>query len=68
MQVVKSDSAKIGHATEECGTIPADHSNMTKYSGPEDIGFTRVSAQLRRWSENIRVVSGTCMQLVMAET
>ncbi|KAI4173239.1 MAG: hypothetical protein LQ348_006624 [Seirophora lacunosa] len=41
IMVVKSDSAKIGHATEECGTIPADHSNMTKYSGLGDIGFTR---------------------------
>ncbi|KAL8959286.1 MAG: hypothetical protein Q9193_003826 [Seirophora villosa] len=40
-QVVKSDSAKLGHAKEECGIIPADHRNMTKYSGPEDIGFTR---------------------------
>ncbi|KAI4115486.1 MAG: hypothetical protein LQ345_003915, partial [Seirophora villosa] len=58
-QVVESDSAKIGHAKEECGIIPADHRNMTKYSGPEDIGFKRVSAQLRRWSENIRAVSGT---------
>ncbi|KAL8928160.1 MAG: hypothetical protein Q9208_001870 [Pyrenodesmia sp. 3 TL-2023] len=47
--VVDSDSAKIGHANEEYGIIPADHRNMTKYTGLDDIGFKRVSAQLRRW-------------------
>ncbi|KAL9013912.1 MAG: hypothetical protein Q9173_001421 [Seirophora scorigena] len=59
IMVVESDSAKIGHAKEECGIIPADHRNMTKYSGPEDIGFKRVSAQLRQWSENIKALSAT---------
>lgn len=44
---------------EEIGSIPADHSNMTKFGSATDIGFRRVSAQLRRWVEEIRVNEGT---------
>ncbi|KAL9016862.1 MAG: hypothetical protein Q9185_005812 [Variospora sp. 1 TL-2023] len=62
IMVVESDSAKIGYAKEECGIIPSDHRNMTKYSGPEDIGFKRVSAQLRRWNEDIKAVFADCLE------
>lgn len=52
-QVVDAESAKIGDATEELGSIPSDHSHMTKYKSLDDIGFKRVSSQLRRWIEEI---------------
>lgn len=52
--VVKSDSAKIGHASEEVSSIPANHSSMTKFQDKDDIGFKRVSAQLSRWVEEIK--------------
>lgn len=52
--VVKADSAKIGHESEESSSIPADHSHMTKFSSADDIGFRRVSAQLRRWVEEVK--------------
>lgn len=58
-QVVDADSAKIGDGKEEVGSIPANHSNMTKFPSASDIGFRRVSAQLRRWIENIRGEDGT---------
>lgn len=51
MQVVNANSAKIGDGKEEVGSIPANHSNMTKFGSPNDVGFKRVSAQLRRWLE-----------------
>ena len=54
MQVVNANSAKIGNGNEEVSSIPADHSNMTKFGSPNDVGFKRVSAQLRRWLEVIR--------------
>ncbi|KAL8760155.1 MAG: hypothetical protein Q9184_003412 [Pyrenodesmia sp. 2 TL-2023] len=56
--VVDSDSAKIGHAREEYGIIPADHRKMTKYTSLQDIGFKRVSAQLRRWLNDITNLFG----------
>ncbi|KAI9746049.1 MAG: hypothetical protein M1818_000730 [Claussenomyces sp. TS43310] len=54
--VVDSDSAKIGHGREEVGSIPANHSNMTKFTGASDVGFKRISAQLRRWVEDLRAL------------
>lgn len=51
--VVDADSAKIGDAREEIGSIPENHSNMTKFASSSNIGFKRVSAQLRRWIEEI---------------
>ncbi|KAI9685622.1 MAG: hypothetical protein M1822_004480 [Bathelium mastoideum] len=51
--IVDADSAKIGDGKEEVGSIPADHSNMTKFATNEDAGFKRVCAQLRRWTEDI---------------
>lgn len=53
MEVVDNDSAKIGDSREELGSIPSDHSNMTKFESSHDIGFRRVSSQLRRWVESI---------------
>ena len=47
--VVEADSAKIGLAKEELNSIPENHSNMAKFSSSSDIGFKRVSAQIRRW-------------------
>ena len=52
--MVDPDSAKIGDGKEEVGSIPADHSNMTKFESDSDVGFRRVSAQLRRWIEEMR--------------
>jgi hypothetical protein len=51
--VVEPDSAKMGLAKEEVNSIPANHSDMTKFSSLNDIGFKRVSAQLRRWIQKI---------------
>jgi hypothetical protein len=47
--VVEADSAAIGVAKEELSSIPENHSNMTKFSSETDVGFKRVSAQIRRW-------------------
>ncbi|KAL8650898.1 MAG: hypothetical protein Q9210_003548 [Variospora velana] len=52
--VVDADSAKIGDGREEVGSIPANHSRMTKFEDHEDIGFKRIGAQLRRWTQEIR--------------
>lgn len=60
---VDADSAKIGDGKEEVGSIPEDHSNMTKFAGKFDVGFRRVSSQLRRWIEDIRK-SATSEQII----
>lgn len=52
--VVDSDSAKIRDTREEAGTIPANHSKMTKFESSDDVGFKRISAQLRRWVQELR--------------
>ncbi|MCJ1475942.1 hypothetical protein MMC13_004606 [Lambiella insularis] len=52
--VVDAYSAKIGVGQEETGSIPGNHSEMTKYATASDIGFERVSAQLHRWVEEIK--------------
>ena len=44
--VVETDSAKINHAQEVLGSIPADHTNMTKFTSIYDIGFKRICARL----------------------
>lgn len=54
IMVVDPDSAKIGDGREEVGSIPADHSNMTKFESSRDVGFKRVSSQLRRWIDEIK--------------
>ena len=53
VMVVDAFSAKIGHAKEEVGSIPASHSAMSKFRSRQDVGFKRVSAQLRRWIAEI---------------
>ncbi|KAI9707906.1 MAG: hypothetical protein M1820_004512 [Bogoriella megaspora] len=55
--VVDADSAKIGDGKEETGSIPADHSRLTKFATRDDVGFRRVSAQLRRWTKKISGMS-----------
>ena len=32
---------------------------MTKFGELEDIGFKRISAQLRRWNDDMKAISGT---------
>ena len=51
---VDADSARIGDGKEEINSIPDDHGNMSKFAGKFDVGFKRVSSQLRRWIEDIR--------------
>lgn len=63
-QVVEADSAKIGDGREEVGSIPANHSKMTKFSSRSDIGYKRVSAQIRRWVEEINGANGVCYRRV----
>ncbi|PGH08456.1 hypothetical protein AJ80_07855 [Polytolypa hystricis UAMH7299] len=50
LMVVDRSSYAIWDSTEIAIGIPADHSAMTKYSSPSEIGFKRVSAVLRRWT------------------
>jgi hypothetical protein len=57
--IVEPDSAKIGLAKEEVKSIPKSHSNMTKFSSLEDVGFKRVSAQVRRWVRALPRHDGT---------
>ncbi|KAH8816957.1 hypothetical protein F5884DRAFT_853390 [Xylogone sp. PMI_703] len=59
--VVEADSATIGLAKEETSSIPESHSGMTKYYSEKDIGFKRVSAQVRRW---VRALSPNLPNLV----
>lgn len=49
MQIVKADSAKIGHAREAWGSISEDHRNMAKYTSPRDDGFVKVSRKIKEW-------------------
>ncbi len=53
IKFVEPDSAKIGGVEEGLDSIPANHRNMTKFGSAEDVGFTRVSAQLKVWVEEI---------------
>jgi hypothetical protein len=55
--VVESDSAKIGYAKEVLNSIPSNHRGMSKFSSATDIGFKRVSAQIRRWVHSLPVNS-----------
>jgi hypothetical protein len=43
IQIVKPDSAKIGHARENWGSISEDHRNMAKYATLRDDGFVKVT-------------------------
>jgi hypothetical protein len=48
MLVVPPDSARIGHANEDVGSIPEDHRHMAKYISSQDTGFVRVSKAIKR--------------------
>jgi pimeloyl-ACP methyl ester carboxylesterase len=57
--IVDPDSAFIGHGNEETGSIPANHSDIVKFTSTKDAGFVRVSNVLRRWVREIHE-SSTC--------
>ncbi|KAK2601342.1 hypothetical protein N8I77_010797 [Diaporthe amygdali] len=60
MQIVKADSAKIGHAREVWGSISEDHRNIAKYSTLRDDGFVKVSRKIKDWVSDIqRQMSGS---------
>ncbi|TVY33775.1 hypothetical protein LSUB1_G007295 [Lachnellula subtilissima] len=47
--IVDNESAQIGLVGEEVSSIPKNHLDMTKFTSGEEVGFDRVSSQLRRW-------------------
>lgn len=49
MQIVRPDSAKIGHAREIWGSISENHRNMAKYTTSRDDGFVKVSRKIKEW-------------------
>jgi hypothetical protein len=51
--IVDNESAKIGNVGEEVSSIPKNHREMTKFTSSEEVGFNRVSSQLRRWVKEI---------------
>jgi hypothetical protein len=55
--IVDNESAQIGHAGEEASSIPKNHREMTKFTSSEEVGFDRVSSQLRRWVRDIGINS-----------
>lgn len=54
MQIVRPDSAKIGHARETWGSISEDHRNMAKYTTARDDGFVKVSRKILEWVGDIQ--------------
>ncbi|TVY26816.1 Protein SERAC1 [Lachnellula hyalina] len=52
--IVDNESAQIGHGEEEVSSIPKNHRDMTKFTSAEEVGFDRVSSQLRRWVKEIK--------------
>lgn len=54
IQIVRPDSAKIGHARETWGSISEDHRNMAKYTTAPDDGFVKVSRKIREWVGDIQ--------------
>jgi hypothetical protein len=49
VMVVQNFSYSIGDAFETTSGIPANHSNMTKFSKVTDTGFRRIVTVLQRW-------------------
>ncbi|KAL2289344.1 hypothetical protein FJTKL_02347 [Diaporthe vaccinii] len=54
MQIVRPDSAKIGHARETWGSISEDHRNMAKYTSSRDDGFVKVSRKIKEWMSDVQ--------------
>jgi hypothetical protein len=54
MQIVRPDSAKIGHARETWGSISEDHRNMAKYISSQDDGFVKVSRTIKEWASIVQ--------------
>ncbi|TVY15310.1 Protein SERAC1 [Lachnellula arida] len=52
--IVDNESAQIGHVGEEVSSIPKNHRDMTKFTSIEEVGFDRVSSQLRRWVKEMQ--------------
>ncbi|KAL1863051.1 hypothetical protein Daus18300_008207 [Diaporthe australafricana] len=50
MQIVRADSAKIGHAREVWGSFSEDHRNMAKFSTAQDEGFVKVVRKIKEWA------------------
>jgi hypothetical protein len=57
--IVGNESAQIGHPGEEVSSIPKNHREMTKFMSLEEVGFERVSSQLRRWVKDIKAKTQT---------
>jgi hypothetical protein len=55
--IVDAESARFGHVEEEVSSIPKNHREMTKFASPTEIGFERVSSQLRRWVKAMASIS-----------
>ena len=53
--VVPKASAVIGLATEVVISLATDHTNMTKFSSENDVGFIRVRSLLQRWVTDIKI-------------
>lgn len=54
MQIVRPDSAKIGHAREIWGSISEDHRNMAKYATLRADGFVKVSRAIKEWVRDVQ--------------
>jgi hypothetical protein len=52
--IVDPVSARVGHGSEETGSIPANHREMAKFSSAQDTGFVRVKNVLHRWVREIQ--------------
>ena len=52
--IVDPDSARVGHGSEETGSIPANHREMAKFTSAQDTGFVRVKNVLNRWVREIQ--------------
>ena len=62
IQIVRPDSAKIGHARETWGSISEDHRTMAKYSSSRDDGFVKVSRKIKEWVTDIQRQMCKCIQ------
>ena len=51
VMIVDSFSSTIGHPKESTSAIHANHRNMGRFSGMEDVGFKRVCGVLQRWGD-----------------
>ena len=57
-KIVDRFSSVIEDPMEVVSDIDADHSNMTKFDGPNDPGFVSLCSALYRWVEEIKDIQG----------